>query len=67
MQYTCNQNDVLDDICFSVYGTEQMVSEVLKANPDLANQGVYLPQGLVIELPEIKTEETAVQTIKLWD
>lgn len=67
MRYTCKQDDVLDLICFEYYGNESIVATVLSHNPSLADQGTHLPQGLVIELPNVQMADPVEPQIKLWD
>ncbi|NAW56616.1 MULTISPECIES: tail protein X [unclassified Vibrio] len=51
-RYLTRDGDVLDDICYQEYGTEQAVIAVLEANPKLADQGTKLQAGLIITLPD---------------
>ncbi|HEE4224561.1 TPA: tail protein X [Klebsiella quasipneumoniae subsp. similipneumoniae] len=61
------QGDTLDALCARYYGrTEGVVETVLQANPGLSEQGVILPHGTVIDLPEVETSPTA-ETLNLWD
>lgn len=65
--YTTRLHDVLDKVCKKIYGTEQAVHAVLIANPGLADQGEFLPAGLVIKLPDVQIAPVAAPQIKLWD
>lgn len=69
-RYTCQQGDVLDEICNRHYGTETDTTElVLAANYDLTRFGTHLPVGLVIILPIVQEDDrppVAAMT-KLWD
>ncbi|MGX4060426.1 tail protein X, partial [Escherichia coli] len=47
--------------------TQGVTEQVLKANPGLAEYGPFLPHGLQVELPDIPTTTTTVQTVQLWD
>ena len=65
-QYRAKQNEVLDAICFEHYGSEANYTEiVLAANPNLAEIGTHLPMGTLINLPDIKLEQTS-QQVELW-
>ncbi|MCF1458077.1 MAG: tail protein X, partial [Shewanella sp.] len=45
---------MLDAICHRYYdGRPKAVEAVLAANPGLARQGPVMPDGLLIELPEL--------------
>ena len=66
MKYTCKHNDVLDAVCYEIYGDENKITEVYDLNPGLADHGVFLPEGLVIQLPETPAQEPVEQTIELW-
>lgn len=55
--YTTKEDDVLDAICYSHYGkTSGVVEQVLDANPGLCEYDVFLPAGVVIILPEEKSQ-----------
>lgn len=63
--YTTTEGDMLDAIVAKVYsGNTAMLTDVLDANPHLAEQPPVLPAGIVIALPE---EAPAVlETERLW-
>lgn len=68
LQYRTKDNDILDALCFKIYGiTTDMVETVLNINPHLADYGAILPAGLILCLPPISNEPTINSTIKLWD
>ncbi|EPV3668449.1 tail protein X, partial [Enterobacter hormaechei] len=51
MTYQTRDGDVLDAICATHYGTENLsyiVTQVLEANPGLADRGAVYPSGLFI-------------------
>ncbi len=50
--YRTRDGDMLDEICYSEYGTEQAVVAVLDANPGLADKGAILIAGIEIILPD---------------
>jgi phage tail protein X len=67
MQIITLQGDTLDMVCARYYGrTEGLVESVLLANPGLAEHGVQLPHGTLVELPEAQTAPVA-ESISLWD
>jgi len=63
--YISKSGDMLDDICFKAYGTEQAITTLLDVNPGLVNQPEKLPAGIHILLPVI--QKPAVKTLNLWD
>ncbi|MCW7550919.1 tail protein X [Photorhabdus sp. APURE] len=67
MKIIAQQNDTVDALCWRHYGRTQGVTErVLAANPGLAEHGVILPHGMVVEMPEAMP--TAIKpTLQLWD
>ena len=63
-----NQNDTVDVLCWRFYGRTAGVTEaVLEANPGLADHGPILPQGLVVNMPEVQTSAPQRQMVNLWD
>ncbi|WP_419783732.1 tail protein X [Maridesulfovibrio sp.] len=66
MIYTTKDGDMLDRICWKYYGVESAVTDVLEANPGLADLGPVLSAGVEITLPEIATPEQD-QGINIWD
>lgn len=59
---------MLDGICHQYYqGDITTLDVVLAANPGIAKHGALLPAGLVIELPDIHTEEVKDKRMTLWD
>jgi len=61
------QGDTVDDICYRHYGrTQQVVEMVYAANTGLADQGVILPHGWPVELPDLPESSTR-DTLQLWD
>lgn len=66
MKYITKDNETIDAICHQYYGTTTVVPQVYAANIHLAEKGVILPQGIAIELPDIKTETKKKPTIQLF-
>jgi phage tail protein X len=64
--YKTKENDVIDWICWKHYGFTCAVEEVLKVNPEIAEYDDFLPEGLIIKLPQISREKS-VRQIRLWD
>lgn len=65
MIYTTQAGDVLDLLC---YEFKNDFNEVLQANPELANHGCFLPEGVAIEFNEIKeVEPSVIESVSLWD
>jgi phage tail protein X len=65
--YRSKQNDVVDWICWKHYGfTSYAVEEVLKTNPNVSEYDDFLPEGLLVNLPEMDKAKSLKQ-IKLWD
>ncbi len=66
MKYVVKRaNETLDEIVYRNYGSSfGYVELVLQTNIFLYEQGIYLKQGLVIELPEVKKE--AQGRVTLW-
>ena len=67
MKYTVKRdNEILDEIVYRNYGSSFGYLElVLSANTFLYTENIYLKQGLIIELPEVKKE--AQSRVSLWD
>ena len=64
--YVTRQFDEIDAICWQYYGrTEQTVEPVLAANPGLSDLLPVLPQGLVIELPDLPAPTTRT-VLRIW-
>lgn len=58
---------MLDAICFRYYGESKDYTETVRdANPHLANYGPVLPNGVVVQLPDLDNIAIQQQTIRLW-
>ena len=57
--YTTRENDVLDEIVWRYYGSQdnRLLEFVLDANRGLADYGPQLPTGLTITMPDAPTPE----------
>lgn len=61
------QGDTVDSVCQRIYGRTAGVTEaVFEANLGLADLGLVLPHGTVIDLPDTPPQP-AVQRVQLWD
>jgi phage tail protein X len=66
MNTRAQQGDTLDAICVRYYGRTEGYLKVLAANPGLAELGVVLPHGTLVELPDVQTS-SVTETINLWE
>ena len=72
MIYTTKQNDLLDLIIHNHYQPKtdaqnaQLLTAVLTVNKGLCQYTGTLPQGLQINLPEIKTPKSTKPRVELW-
>lgn len=57
--------DMLDALCRAYYGREDLVPEVLEANPGLAAKAAVLEAGLRVLLPDLP-EPAEKREIRLW-
>lgn len=60
--------DTVDHICWRHYGAtaNQVVEQVLAANPGLADLGPLLPAGIEVRLPAI-IQPGQSKGLRLWD
>ena len=66
--YRTNGGEQLDEICWRYYGfTAGAVEAVLEANQDLCLQPIELPEGVLIELPDISPKVSSSQPVNIWD
>ena len=64
-EYITKDGDMLDAICFDYYKTELALSEVLEANPDIADNGAIFKAGIKVILPDIYPEKHN-KSLTLW-
>jgi phage tail protein X len=65
--YTTKENEVLDWICWKHYGFQSGAIEiVLEVNTHIAENGSFLPSGILLKLPLIE-KPTLKPIVKLWD
>ena len=68
MKVTALQGDTVDEICWRYYGrTDGTVEAVLEANEGLADYGVVLPLGTLVDLPDLTTVQTTKPLLQLFD
>ncbi len=64
--YETTEGDVLDEIVHRFYGqADGALERVLEENPRLAGQGLQLPQGVVIRLPDLPPASPKA-VVRLW-
>ncbi|WLE59270.1 tail protein X [Burkholderia plantarii] len=62
------QGETVDAICWRHYGrTDGTVEAVLEANAGLADIGIVLPLGTVVEMPDVATVEATTPLLQLFD
>lgn len=67
-QLNALQGESLDALCWRHYGrTAGVVEQVLEANPGLADIGVILPHGTLVNLPSAPAQANQAQMVNLWD
>jgi len=64
-----NQGETLDALCWRVLGrTEGVAEAALAANPGLADLGVVLPLGTVVNLPDtVQATQSQTALVQLWN
>lgn len=66
-QVRTNQGETIDALCWRHYGrTLGAVEAVLQANPGLASHGLILPQGILVNMPQLSAPPLKT-TVSLWD
>ncbi|RQR25568.1 tail protein X [Burkholderia sp. Bp9142] len=64
------QGETVDALCWRVLGrTRGVVEAVLDLNRDLAQYGLILPHGLLVELPDEvpQAAQSGAERLQLWD
>ncbi|WP_323073190.1 tail protein X [Mycetohabitans endofungorum] len=68
MKVISRQGDTIDALCWRHYGrTDGTVEAALQANPGLAELGVILPIGTVVELPDASAIASTAPLVQLFD
>ena len=62
--YTTKEGDVLDWIVWKHYGTTSVLSQVMEANPTIADE--HLSAGIEIKLPYFDTTQKVSNEVRLW-
>lgn len=63
--YRTVDGDMVDEICKTHYGSEDIAVAVYEANPGLAARGPILPKGILITLPA-RPARTVRSPVRLW-
>ncbi|WP_164095149.1 tail protein X [Serratia marcescens] len=67
MQVMAQQRETIEMLCYRYYGKTAGVTEaVMDANPGIADVGVFLPYGYLVEMPDQVIAPTQ-DTVQLWD
>ena len=66
--YTTVQGETLAGVIYRYYGiaNEDILRQVLTANPNFSRRPLVLPQGVEIILPDINTDQQ-IAPIALWE
>ena len=68
MKYRTKDGDVVDALCYRLYGRSDVTFEVYSLNPGLAEYGPKLRAGLLLQLPDIAEPSThTVPKVSLFD
>jgi phage tail protein X len=68
MKIAALQGETIDALCWRHYGsTNGTVEAVLEANPGLADDGVMLPMGTIVEMPALSKAGPTKQLLQLFD
>jgi len=69
MQAIAQDGETLDALCWRALGSTAGVTEqALQLNSGLAALGPRLPEGTIVELPEIdEAARPTRETVQLWD
>lgn len=63
MIYQTQQGDMIDEICHRVLGDVNQVVAVWERNPQLVDQPLPLPAGILIDLPDPQPPKTEVKQV----
>jgi phage tail protein X len=69
MQAIAQAGEMVDELCWRTLGrTAGVVEQILELNGGLAALGPRLPEGTIVELPEIgEAARPGRETVQLWD
>ncbi|MDR5800064.1 tail protein X [Caballeronia sp. LZ001] len=68
MKVRSQQGDTVDLLCWRFYGrTNGTVEAVLEANPGLADLGLVLPLGTLVNMPELSELTNTAPLLQLFD
>lgn len=65
---TALEGETVDAICWrNLRRSAPAIEQVLRANPNLADHGPFLPRGTRVVFPTSATAPTTTPMINLWD
>lgn len=68
MKIRSMQGDTIDLMCWRYYGrTDGTVEAVLEANANLADRGLVLPLGTIVDMPDVATVDRTAPLLQLFD
>ncbi|WP_250466302.1 MULTISPECIES: tail protein X [unclassified Caballeronia] len=68
MKVRSQQGETVDLLCWRFYGrTDGTVEAVLEANPGLADLGLMLPLGTLVNTPELGEVASTTPLLQLFD
>ncbi len=67
MEYRTKEGDVVDAICYKLYGHSDYTPQVYALNPGLAEYGPQLPAGLLLNFPMVAPTLNTIPKISLFD
>ena len=59
MTYTTKKGDTFDKIAYEQYGSEELITPIIRANPDFVETAVF-DYGTVLEIPDIEKTDSSI-------
>lgn len=59
MTYTTKKGDTFDSIAYAVYGDEELIAPLIKANPEYVETAVF-DYGAVLNIPDIEKTDNNI-------
>jgi phage tail protein X len=59
MKYITNKGDTFDSIAFAAYGDEELITQLIAANPQYTETAVF-DYGVPLEIPDIDKTDSDV-------